>query len=72
MNKVPVAGTAISLSALSSGLNYLFKKGAKREFITALVDFTGLRYIYILDSGIAAFFVILKTLKEKWLWNCSL
>lgn len=65
LRKLPLIGSSISFGKLLYALKSMCASSANEEFSIALSKFTGLRYIYLTNSGISAFYIILKVLKEK-------
>lgn len=65
MGKIPIIGYKVILSDLVSGLRGFFSKNCKNEFQNILSEFIQSKYVYFTNSGISAFYIILKTLKKK-------
>ncbi|HLD40571.1 MAG TPA: DegT/DnrJ/EryC1/StrS family aminotransferase [Candidatus Omnitrophota bacterium] len=62
---LPIIGHPITLGDLAYGIGHSFDHKAKDLFAEALAEFLGLRHIYFLNSGLAAFYIILEALKNK-------
>lgn len=63
--KLPIIGSPITLRNLYYALKSMHNRTASEDFTLALSKFMQSKYIYLTNSGISAFYIILKTLKEK-------
>lgn len=63
--KIPLAGTKITLSDLGRGFKSMFsKKSSVEQFEKALSNFVNTKYCFTLNSGQAAFYIVLKSLQH--------
>lgn len=63
--KVPIISSAVGWRELFRSAAYMNKACADKEFCDFLSKHIGSKYIYLTNSGISAFFVILKALKAS-------
>ena len=63
-SKLPIIGHPIGLSDLAYGVGHSLDRKAEDLFRQGLAGHLGLRHIYFLNSGLAAFYVILAALKK--------
>lgn len=62
--KLPIIGSAVSVRDIAAALFPVGKVEARREFIGFMAELSGSRRVYLTDSGITAFYLILKGLQE--------
>ncbi|RJR21269.1 MAG: hypothetical protein C4581_02220 [Nitrospiraceae bacterium] len=65
MLKIPVIGYRITLSDMVSGLLYFLSGNSRERFGATLSSFIPSGRIYLVNSGTAAFYTILQSLKTK-------
>lgn len=65
LRKLPIISQSVSFGNLLYALKNACGTSAKEELGVTLSKFTESEYIYLTDSGVSAFYIILKTLKEK-------
>lgn len=63
IKKISQLGMRITFSDLYSGYKGIFAE-QKKEFIRALSDYLSVKYVYLLNSGTSAFYLILEALKR--------
>jgi len=63
--KTPVIGSDLRSSQLLCSLGSSFSPRQEPAFIRTLSEFTGKKHIYLLDSGLSCFYVLLKCLQNK-------
>lgn len=64
IRKTPIIRPEISFGDIVSVFNPCFERRPDREFISALSGMTGKQYVYPVNSGLAAFYLILMALRE--------
>lgn len=64
MRKLPIIGHPIGWDDLAYALGHSLDRGVEELFRQDLAGYLGQRHIYFLNSGLAAFYVILEALKK--------
>ncbi|MFA5004887.1 MAG: DegT/DnrJ/EryC1/StrS family aminotransferase [Candidatus Omnitrophota bacterium] len=62
--KAPVIGSDVKFRFLAASLGNLLDHRAEQEFMRLLAEFTGKKHIYLLDSGLSCFYVLLKCMQD--------
>jgi len=62
ISKLPIISSSLTLKDLMCGLGRMRDARAVREFRDILTGFTGSRHLYLSNSGISSFYIILKAL----------
>lgn len=65
ISKIPIIGSPVGCRQIIYALARLGDNSVKREFKDAIAGFIEKKQIYFINSGIAAFYIILIALKEK-------
>lgn len=65
ISKIPIIGSALNYQDLLSAFRQANNKSILDEFRIKLFSFIPSRHIYLTNSGISSFYIILKALKEK-------
>ncbi len=63
--KTPVIGSDVRCGQLLRSLGDSFDPAAESAFIRTLAEFSGKKRVYLLDSGLSCFYVLLKCLQNK-------
>ncbi len=64
-SKLPIIGHPIGWDDLAYGMGHSLDRKAEDLFRQSLAGYLGARHIYFLNSGLAAFYIILEALKKK-------
>jgi len=65
IKKLPIIRPKISIKDIILSLKLTHNKSVAADFTAVLADFWGTRNVYLTNSGIAAFYLILQALKDK-------
>lgn len=65
IKKIPIIGYKIILSDLFSGFKGFVSRSCKNEFQDMLSEFVQSKHVYLTNSGISAFYIVLQALKKK-------
>jgi len=65
ISKIPIIGSAATVNDLSYAFRHSKDGSVSQEFSLALSKLMHARYIYLTNSGISSFYIILKALKGK-------
>jgi perosamine synthetase len=65
MTPIPIVGYRISMAALVQGFKGLLGQSGKNEFRNVLAEFVHSKHLYLTNSGISAFYIILKALQKR-------
>jgi dTDP-4-amino-4,6-dideoxygalactose transaminase len=63
--RIPIISSSVTCADLLYAFMHAYDKSISGKFASALSEFTQSRYIYLTNSGISAFYIILEVLKEK-------
>lgn len=64
LNKLPIIGFPIKSKDILYSLTHMRKESVQKEFIHAVSGFMQSRYMYLTNSGISSFYIILSMLKK--------
>ena len=62
--KIPIIGPQATLGDIARAIARAGSASARAEFVSAISGYAGSRYVYPVNSGIAAFYIILKALSR--------
>lgn len=64
IRKLPIIGHTLTLGDIRYGVLHAFDEGCKDLFCQSLLEYTASQNVFLLNSGIASFYVILEALKK--------